>query len=235
MTVVMAPIALGRRADDPDRLGSRRADRRLGAAQGRLRAGLLNFRRTRSSPGPRDRRRWLRPDRRGGARGSAALIFHRNEMGEKRRLTVDGRRRLRRSRCDHDQRAALGFMGRRRIVRLTAARPGCRLFGRFDSHTHYLSQIGTTRPCPPTDWQGPCRSPKSVSRVAQSLRFSNCLGIGRSFGGASIPQGNARRGGAFQKGANVTRFDQPAGVPDAAEILGSIGESPMSGGSTATR
>src|SRR5665647_2902136 len=62
-----------------------------------------------------------------------------------------------------------------------------------------------------------------VERV-QSLRFSNCLGIGRSFGGASIPQGNARRGGAFQKGANVTRFDQPAGVPDAMAILGSIGE-----------
>ncbi len=29
---------------------------------------------------------------------------------------------------------------------------------------------------------------------------------------------------AFQKGANVTRFDQPAGVPDAAEILGSLGD-----------
>ena len=29
---------------------------------------------------------------------------------------------------------------------------------------------------------------------------------------------------AFQKGANVTRFDQPAGVLDAAEILGSIGD-----------
>ena len=33
--------ALGRRAGDPDRLGARRADRRLGAAQGRLRARLL--------------------------------------------------------------------------------------------------------------------------------------------------------------------------------------------------
>ena len=33
--------ALGRRADHQDRLGSRRADRRLGTAQGRLRAGLL--------------------------------------------------------------------------------------------------------------------------------------------------------------------------------------------------
>ena len=29
---------------------------------------------------------------------------------------------------------------------------------------------------------------------------------------------------AFQKGASVTRFDQPAGVPDAAEILRSIGD-----------
>ena len=34
--------ALGRRADHQDRLGSRRADRRLGAAQGRLRARLLS-------------------------------------------------------------------------------------------------------------------------------------------------------------------------------------------------
>ena len=39
--VAMAPIALGRRADHQDRLGSRRADRRLRAAQGRLRAGVL--------------------------------------------------------------------------------------------------------------------------------------------------------------------------------------------------
>ena len=39
--VVFAAIALGRRADHQDRLGSRRADRRLGAAQGRLRARLL--------------------------------------------------------------------------------------------------------------------------------------------------------------------------------------------------
>ena len=34
-------IALGRRANHQDRLGSRRADRRFGPAQGRLRAGLL--------------------------------------------------------------------------------------------------------------------------------------------------------------------------------------------------
>ena len=40
--VVMATIALGRRADHQDRLGSRRADRRLGVAQGRLRARLLD-------------------------------------------------------------------------------------------------------------------------------------------------------------------------------------------------
>ena len=33
--------AVGRRAGDPDRLEARRADRRLGAAQGRLRAGVL--------------------------------------------------------------------------------------------------------------------------------------------------------------------------------------------------
>ena len=35
--------ALGRRADHQDRLGSRRADRRLGAAQGRLRARVLRL------------------------------------------------------------------------------------------------------------------------------------------------------------------------------------------------
>ena len=34
-------VALGRRAGDPHRLEARRADRRLGAAQGRLRAWLL--------------------------------------------------------------------------------------------------------------------------------------------------------------------------------------------------
>jgi diguanylate cyclase (GGDEF)-like protein len=38
------------------------------------------------------------------------------------------------------------------------------------------------------------------------------------------PKGNARRDVAFQKGASVTRFEQPAGVPDAAEILRSIGD-----------
>ena len=43
-------------------------------------------------------------------------------------------------------------------------------------------------------------------------------------GAASIYLGNAGRGVAFQKGASVTRFDQPAGVPDAAEILQSIGD-----------
>jgi diguanylate cyclase (GGDEF)-like protein len=37
-------------------------------------------------------------------------------------------------------------------------------------------------------------------------------------------RGNAARDVAFQKGASVTRFDQPAGVPDAAEILRSIGD-----------
>ena len=36
-------VAVGRRAGDPHRLEARRADRRLGAAQGRLRARLLNM------------------------------------------------------------------------------------------------------------------------------------------------------------------------------------------------
>ena len=58
----------------------------------------------------------------------------------------------------------------------------------------------------------------------QSGTFSKSLGIGRSFGTASNRRDNARRGEAFQKGASVTRFDQPAGVPDAAEILRSIGD-----------
>ena len=40
--VVFADTAVGRRADHQDRLGSRRADRRLRAAQGRLRARLLS-------------------------------------------------------------------------------------------------------------------------------------------------------------------------------------------------
>jgi diguanylate cyclase (GGDEF)-like protein len=35
---------------------------------------------------------------------------------------------------------------------------------------------------------------------------------------------NARRDAAFQKGAKVTRIDRPAGVPDTAEILRSIGD-----------
>ena len=40
--VVDGADALGRRADHQDRLGSRRADRRLRAAQGRLRARVLS-------------------------------------------------------------------------------------------------------------------------------------------------------------------------------------------------
>ena len=43
-------LALGRCADHQDRLGSRRADRRLGAAQGRLRARLLDGVERRGSP-----------------------------------------------------------------------------------------------------------------------------------------------------------------------------------------
>ena len=39
--IVTRAVALGRRAGDPHRLAARRADRRLGAAQGRLRAWLL--------------------------------------------------------------------------------------------------------------------------------------------------------------------------------------------------
>ena len=60
--------ALGRRSDHQDRLGSRRADRRLGAAQGRLRARLLSNALRLS----RDRPRSPRPARRAGARASAA-------------------------------------------------------------------------------------------------------------------------------------------------------------------
>ncbi len=83
-------LALGRWPNHQDRLGSRRADWRLRLAQGRLRAGvLISF----VIPGRvrfgvrsgmtkviailsdrcwRDRRRWPRPVRRGGVRGSVA-------------------------------------------------------------------------------------------------------------------------------------------------------------------
>ena len=68
-------VAVGRRAGDPHRLEARRADRRLRAAQGWLRAWLLKLTRLNrifrsafaiSQPWP-DKPRWLRPGRRGAA------------------------------------------------------------------------------------------------------------------------------------------------------------------------
>jgi len=54
--------------------------------------------------------------------------------------------------------------------------------------------------------------------------FSNYLSIVRNFGAVSIPQSTPGATRRSQKGASVTRIEQPAGVPDAAEVLKAIGD-----------
>jgi diguanylate cyclase (GGDEF)-like protein len=54
--------------------------------------------------------------------------------------------------------------------------------------------------------------------------FSNYLWFTRRFGPASIPQTTPGATWRSQKGASVTRIEQPGGVPDAAEVLRSIGD-----------
>jgi diguanylate cyclase (GGDEF)-like protein len=61
---------------------------------------------------------------------------------------------------------------------------------------------------------------KSLNRRA----FSNYLSIVRRFGAVSIPQTTPGATRRSQKGASVTRIEQPAGVPDAAEVLKAIGD-----------
>ncbi len=54
--------------------------------------------------------------------------------------------------------------------------------------------------------------------------FSNYLWFARSFDAVSIPQTTPGATWRSQKGASVTRIEQPGGVPDAAEVLRSIGD-----------
>lgn len=54
--------------------------------------------------------------------------------------------------------------------------------------------------------------------------FSNYLWFARNFGAASISLSTPGAAGRSQKGASVTRIEQPAGVPDAAEVLRSVGD-----------
>ncbi len=75
--------ALGRRADHQDRLGSRRADRRLRAAQGRLRARLLTTGQRGGSSVSRDRVVRLGAPALAGLR---MLVAYRQQLGEERRL-----------------------------------------------------------------------------------------------------------------------------------------------------
>ena len=54
--------------------------------------------------------------------------------------------------------------------------------------------------------------------------FSNYLSIVRNFGATSVPKTTPGATWRSQKGASVTRIEQPTGVPDAAEVLRSIGD-----------
>jgi diguanylate cyclase (GGDEF)-like protein len=56
------------------------------------------------------------------------------------------------------------------------------------------------------------------------MGFSNYLWFARSFGAVSIPWTTPDLTRRSQKGASVTQSEQPAGVPDAAEVLRSTGD-----------
>jgi diguanylate cyclase (GGDEF)-like protein len=65
---------------------------------------------------------------------------------------------------------------------------------------------------------------KAALKSLNSGGFSNCLNIARRFGGPSTPPTTPGATRRSQKGASVTRIEKPVGVPDAAEVLKSIGD-----------
>jgi diguanylate cyclase (GGDEF)-like protein/PAS domain S-box-containing protein len=65
---------------------------------------------------------------------------------------------------------------------------------------------------------------ETVHKSINPGTFSNYLWFARNFGAASISLTTPGVTWRSQKGASVTRIEQPAGVPDAAEVLRSIGD-----------
>jgi diguanylate cyclase (GGDEF)-like protein/PAS domain S-box-containing protein len=65
---------------------------------------------------------------------------------------------------------------------------------------------------------------ETVHKSINPGTFSNYLWFARNFGAASISLSTPGATWRSQKGASVTRIEQPAGVPDAAEVLRSIGD-----------
>lgn len=155
------------------------------------------------------------------------MVFRRNELGEEGCkaggcLTFQpvGRRR------EHDQCAAFG------ALRIFHAGPVCcrgrELSGRCANLAEpHLDTVPIQDIQSNSDINNASTVPRAVNRAgtANIPTFPDCLTNCPSFPGRIRRTKVTSVGGlAFQKGAFVNRFDQTSGMPDAAEILRSIGD-----------
>src|ERR1700687_2934764 len=154
------------------------------------------------------------------------LVLHRKQLGEERRLAIGFRRLAQGSGWrQRDQRAAGGGLLRRRRLGAARRQPALPM-----NHVLYLPSPHSTvsiRDKHPLSTLVLARAVPLAETALKSLNrrvFSNYLSIVRSFGAVSIPQSTPGATRRSQKGASVTRIEQPAGVPDAAEVLKSIGD-----------